>query len=75
MDFKTQQDAFDGVKWYDSILAGCDRCGSYEFCHLCNKAEAYPCARAMDRLAHGCTSLEADKKRGKFATVRIKVGG
>lgn len=50
MDFKTQQDKFDKIKWYDSILAGCDRCGTYEFCIHCDKDEAYPCARAASRL-------------------------
>jgi hypothetical protein len=47
MDFKTQQDQFDNKKWYDSILAGEDKCGSYDFCVKCRKTETYPCARAM----------------------------
>lgn len=49
MDFKNQQDQFDVVKWHDSILAGEDRCGSYEFCEKCDKTERYPCARAAYR--------------------------
>ena len=46
MSFKNTQKEFDEVKWYDSILAGEDRCGSYEFCGKCDKEEKYPCARA-----------------------------
>ncbi len=49
MDFKSQQDKFDDIKWYDSILAGYDRCGSYDFCNVCDKSEENPCARAAYR--------------------------
>ncbi len=49
MDFKGQQNIFDDIKWYDSILAGYDRCGSYEFCINCDKQEPEPCARAAFR--------------------------
>ena len=49
MDYKQQQDEFDEVKWYDSILAGEDRCGDYEFCGYCRKEEPHPCARARER--------------------------
>lgn len=46
MNLKNRQKAFDDVKWYDSILAGEDKCGTYEFCVKCDKEEKYPCARA-----------------------------
>ena len=49
MDFKTQQANFDTQKWYDSLLAGEDKCGSYEFCDRCCNPEKYPCARAAHR--------------------------
>ena len=49
MDFKTQQEQFDNQKWYDSILAGEDKCGSYDFCVKCCRTEKYPCARAAHR--------------------------
>ena len=49
MNFKNRQKEFDDVKWYDSILAGEDKCGSYEFCVKCQKEEKYPCARAEYR--------------------------
>jgi hypothetical protein len=49
MNFKQQQDTFDTVKWYDSIRAGDDRCGTYAFCSKCRKEEEYPCARAAYR--------------------------
>lgn len=53
MDFKRIQDEFDLVKWYDSIVAGEDCCGSYEFCDKCHKDEENPCAHAMQRLEKG----------------------
>ena len=40
----TQQKKFDGVKWFDSIRAGDDQCGSYDFCVECRKDESNPCA-------------------------------
>lgn len=46
MDFKSRQDKIDVIKWYDSIVAGEDRCGTYVYCEKCNKAEEYPCAKA-----------------------------
>lgn len=49
MDFKTQQQQFDNQKWYDSILAGEDKCGSYDFCEKCSKTDKYPCAMAAHR--------------------------
>ena len=53
MDFKRQQDNFDEVKWFDSIQAGYDCCGTYEFCEACRKEEKYPCARAAHRRRNG----------------------
>ena len=49
MSLKTEQKKFDDVKWYDSILAGEDRCGSYDFCNKCEKELEYPCARAKQK--------------------------
>ena len=49
MDFKTQQEQFDSKKWYDSLCAGEDMCGKYDFCIKCCKTEKYPCARASHR--------------------------
>ena len=49
MDLKSQQTEFDNKKWYDSVLSGDDRCGSYDFCVKCNKEDEYPCAKAMQR--------------------------
>lgn len=57
MDFKKRQDQFDNVKWYDSILAGEDKCGTYEFCGQCRKDEPYPCARAQHRHSNGYIRL------------------
>ncbi len=67
MDFKSQQERFDNIKWYDSIVAGADRCGTYEFCGVCNKEEPEPCARA----AYRCRK----KEWTRIATVRVYIGG
>ena len=53
MSFKSQQMIFDKVKWFDSIQAGEDQCGNYEFCKECRKEELNPCARAAHRYANG----------------------
>lgn len=65
MDFKKQQERFDVIKWYDSILAGCDRCGTYEFCAVCNKEEENPCA---------CAAYKYRKGWVRIATIRFKIG-
>ena len=65
MDFKKQQERFDVIKWYDSILAGCYRCGTYEFCAVCNKEEENPCARAAYKYRKGWV---------RIATIRFKIG-
>ena len=57
MNFKAQQKEFDDVKWYDSIVEGSDRCGTYNFCPKCDKAERYPCARAKARYENGYTRI------------------
>ncbi len=49
MDFKTMQCQIDDRKWYDSVLAGEDKCGNYDFCVKCSKSDKYPCARAAHR--------------------------
>ena len=57
MDFKTKQKQYDDMKWYDSIWAGEDKCGSYEYCGNCRKDEKYPCARAAHRYYNGYIRL------------------
>ena len=64
MDFKAQQKRFDEIKWFDSIVAGYDRCGSYEFCGRCNKEEEEPCAHAAYRYRKGT----------RIAVIRFKIG-
>ncbi len=49
MNYRVEQEKFDKVKWYDSILVGYDRCGSYDFCAECDKTQSDPCARAMQK--------------------------
>lgn len=66
MDFKAQQERFNSIKWYDSIVSGYDRCGSYEFCSLCDKSEEEPCARAAYRFHK--------KDKVRLATIRIRIG-
>ena len=63
MDFKAQQNRFDEIKWYDSIVAGYDRCGTYDFCGCCNKEEENPCAHAAYR----------SRKGVRIAVVRLKI--
>ena len=63
MTLKQQQVLFDEIKWFDSIEAGEDRCGSYEFWSSCVKTAQYPCARAAKRQASGA---------GRVAVVRKK---
>lgn len=53
MDFQARQNTLDTIKWYDSIVAGEDRCGTYAFCVKCRKNEQYPCAKAEDRYGKG----------------------
>ena len=63
MNLKNRQKEFDEVKWYDSILAGEDRCGSYEFCIKCNKKEKYPCARAEYKYNTGYIRIAVLRRR------------
>lgn len=43
---KSKQDELDAIKWRDSELNG-DKCGTYDYCTVCDKATEYPCARAF----------------------------
>lgn len=43
---KIKQDELDAIKWCDSELNG-DKCGTYDYCVICDKAVEYPCARAF----------------------------
>ena len=71
MDFKTQQKEFDNVKWYDSILEGNDRCGTYVFCDKCIKTEEYPCARAKARYENGEDTPVVENVENKGGCIRI----
>lgn len=62
MNFKQQQKNFDGVKWFDSIQMGSDRCGSYAFCSQCNKEEKNPCAKAQHRYHNGYIRIASIRK-------------
>ena len=57
MSFRTEQDQFDKIKWFDSMREGRDLCGSYEFCGECRKESKYPCARAARRWQNGYIRL------------------
>ena len=71
MDFKAQQKEFDNVKWYDSIVEGNDRCGTYVFCGKCVKTEEYPCARAKARYENGETISATENVENKGGFTRI----
>ena len=63
MTLKEEQTQFDQIKWNESVEANEDKCGSYEFCGICNKNVSYPCARASSRYA---------RKAIQVATVTVK---
>jgi hypothetical protein len=63
MNFKSRQEQFDNIKWYDSILAGKDQCGAYVFCDKCRKDEPYPCARAAHRYENGYIRIAVLQRR------------
>ena len=65
MDFKLWQAKFDDIKWYDSILEGKDKCGTYDFCDKCNKEEKYPCAHAANRKYQGYVRVAVVYRRYK----------
>ncbi len=58
MNFKEEQAKFDVIKWYDSIVAGEDRCGTYGFCCHCDQSETEPCARAAFRTLEKAEEVE-----------------
>ena len=64
MDLQQWQAEFDNKKWIDSLVAGGDVCGSYEFCVKCNKDDEFPCARAFK--AFNCPQ----KARVRIAVLR-----
>ena len=63
MDLRARQDQFDKIKWYDSMLAGEDRCGKYDFCVKCHKEETYPCAKALNRFEKGYIRVAVVNRR------------
>lgn len=63
MDAKSIQAQFDVIKWYDSILDGQDRCGTYKFCIKCRKEQKYPCANAMNRYEKGYVRVAIVSRR------------
>ncbi len=73
MDFATQQKQFDDVKWYDSIVAGCDLCGSYEFCDACDKALDHPCARAMAKKQGEAACADASSAQKAATSVQEEI--
>ena len=50
--YKNEQKKLDEIKWKESIEAGADKCGTYEYCSVCVKAEEFPCAKAKRRAAN-----------------------
>lgn len=65
MDFKAEQEKFDKIKWFDSIQAGRDMCGSYGFCASCKKDPVNPCARAAHRYRNGYIRVAVLRRRAK----------
>lgn len=69
MTLEQQQRAFDDVKWFDSIQAGEDKCGSYEFCAQCVKTMKYPCARAAKKQSTGGVRIAVTRKRKRIGNL------
>ena len=65
MDFQARQQTLDVIKWYDSIVAGEDRCGTYDYCDKCYKQEMYPCAKAENRKEKGYVRVAVWVRRAK----------
>ncbi|MBQ9728872.1 MAG: hypothetical protein IJV85_04675 [Clostridia bacterium] len=63
MNLQEQQKKFDVIKWFDSIRAGKDLCGTYAFCGRCDKDRPYPCARAAYRYGKGYIRLAVIRRR------------
>ncbi len=57
MNFKERQKELDNVKWYESMVEGKDKCGTYAFCGKCRKTDKYPCARAEERMQKGIVRI------------------
>lgn len=66
MDFKAQQKIFDDIKWFESIRAEKDLCGTYGFCPDCRKSDEYPCARAAHRKENGYIRIAVLRLRRKI---------
>lgn len=50
--YKNEQKKLDEIKWKESMEAGEDKCGTYEYCSVCVKEDEYPCAKAKRRAAN-----------------------
>ena len=53
-----KQNEFDKKKWEDSLAAGHDTCGEYDYCAKCNKSHEYPCAKAYDEYTSSVVTVE-----------------
>lgn len=60
---KIKQDELDAIKWCDSEL-GEDKCGTYDYCVMCDKASEYPCARAFYAHRNKATFTQETEFRG-----------
>ena len=49
MKLEVEQKRLDEEKWLKSEQAGRDVCGEFEYCAICDKAHAYPCANALSK--------------------------
>lgn len=60
---KVKQDELDAIKWRDSELSS-DKCGTYDYCVVCDKANEYPCARAFYAHRNKATLTQETEFRG-----------
>lgn len=58
------QQKIDYNKWLESEKLHKDMCGSYDFCHYCDKSLTNPCAHAVDAIEKALKEM-AYRKTGK----------
>lgn len=58
------QQKIDYNKWLESEKLHKDMCGSYDFCHYCDKSLTNPCAHAVDAIEKALKE-RAYRKTGK----------
>ncbi len=64
MDEQLQR-KIDYQKWLESEKQHKDMCGSYDFCHYCDKSLTNPCAHAVDAIEKALNETAYKPKKKK----------